>query len=266
MALTLVRLTLAKIKDGWARTVSETCDTINFVLVLAFLLIRPFVAQAFYIPSESMQNTLLVHDRLIVDKFSYRLHEPRRGDVVVFEAPPNATDDHQEGVDFIKRLICIPGDTIQVKAAKLTIDGDVIDPQREGMRDVHSYLTTRLGLGDTDSIKIFPDHLLINGKEIVSTEELAAKLNRQGAKVTLTPGQTIRSGVVLDEPYTREDPDYNFPDNGQPLPITNGQLFMMGDNRNRSRDSHAWGPLERRRVIGHALGVFWPVPRFGIIR
>ena len=108
MALTLVRLTLAKMKDPWARTISETCDTINFVLILAFLLIKPFVAQAFYIPSESMENTLLVHDRLIVDKFSYRLHEPKPGDVVVFEAPPEATDEKTEGLTLSSGLSANP--------------------------------------------------------------------------------------------------------------------------------------------------------------
>jgi signal peptidase I len=260
LALTLVRLTLAKIPEGWARTISETCDTVNFVLILAFLLIRPFVAQAFYIPSESMQNTLLVHDRLIVDKFSYRLHEPKRGDVVVFEAPPAATGG-PDGIDFIKRLICLPGDTIQVTAPRITIDGQPVpDPK------IHEYLHNRLGLDDADSVKIFPDHLLVNSKDTISLSQLASTLGQPGAKIVLTPGHTLRSGVVLDEPYTREDPDYDFPANGQPLRIADGELFMMGDNRNHSADSHAWGPLERRRVIGGAKFIFWPIPRFSVIR
>lgn len=266
MALTLIRLTLAKVKDAWARTVSETCDTVSFVLILAFLLIRPFVAQAFYIPSESMERTLLVHDRLIVDKFSYRLHEPRRGDVVVFEAPAAATDENREGIDFIKRLIAVPGDTIQVRAAKLIVDGQPVDPQREGLPDIHSYLRYRLGIDERESVKIYPDRIVVGGKETVTTAQLADQLGRPGAKVVLTPGQTIRNGEVLDEPYAREDPDYNYPDDGRPLRLEDKQFFMMGDNRNRSRDSHAWGPLERRRVIGRAVVVFWPPSRMGLIR
>src|SRR5450432_2379585 len=89
--LTLMRWVLIKTKESWARQVCEMCDSVNFILILAFLLLRPFVAQAFYIPSQSMTNTLLVNDRLLVDKVSYRLSEPRRGDVVVFEAPLTAT-------------------------------------------------------------------------------------------------------------------------------------------------------------------------------
>ena len=209
MALTLLRLCLAKVKDQWARTISETCDTVNFVLILAFLLIRPFVAQAFYIPSESMESTLLVKDRLIVDKLSYRFTPLNRHDVVVFEAPPEATTEHKDGIDFIKRLIGEAGDTIQVKEAKLTVDGEVFSDS-DG-RDAHSYLRDKFSLGVDDSLKFFSDHVLINNTISVSPEEIAEKLGRAGAKVTITPGQTLLNGEVQNEPYTREDPSYNFP-------------------------------------------------------
>jgi len=267
IALTLVRMTLAKMKDPWARTISETCDTVNFVLILAFLLIRPFVAQAFFIPSESMENTLLVKDRLIVDKFSYRLHEPQREDVVVFEAPLEATDG-QPNVDFIKRLIGTPGDTIQVKEARLTIDGEPIDPHSQGSYDTHAYLREKLGLLPDALVKLFPDHILVEGNHIISKADLAQLLGHAGAKITIEPGETIRNGQVLDEPFTREDPDYNFPDDGsgQPLKLGKDELFMMGDNRNHSKDSHIWGPLHREKVVGHAVVLFWPPSRVGKIR
>jgi signal peptidase I len=275
MALTLLRLCLAKVKDQWARTISETCDTINFVLILAFLLIRPFVAQAFYIPSESMENTLLVRDRLIVDKLSYRFTPIQRHDVVVFEAPPEATTEHRDGIDFIKRLIGEGGDTIQVKEAKLTVDGEVFSDS-EG-RDAHSYLREKLGLSLDDAIKFFPDHVRINNNLTVTPEQIAEKIGRSGAKVTITPGQTILNGEVQNEPYTREDPSYNFPGENGAFPvdrlesngaykIPEGHVFMMGDNRNRSADSHVWGPLEKRRIVGKARVVFWPLGRMGAIR
>ncbi len=279
MALTLLRLSLAKVKDQWARTISETCDTINFVLILAFLLIRPFVAQAFYIPSESMESTLLVKDRLIVDKLSYRFVPINRHDVVVFEAPPNATSEHKEGIDFIKRLIGEPGDTIQVKEAKLTIDGE--EKSESTGEDAHSYLRQQLSLVTDDSIKFFPDHILINGKISMTPEEIASKLGRAGAKIVITPGQTLRNGEVQNEPYTREDPSYNFPslpgsDNGSfrvdnpesngSYKVPAGDVFMMGDNRNRSADSHIWGPLDKTRIVGKARLVFWPLNRIGVIR
>lgn len=261
MVLTIIRLAVAKIKDPWARTTSEICDTVNFVLIVAFLLIKPFVAQAFYIPSESMEKTLLVGDRLIVNKFTYRFQEPQRGDVVVFEAPPEATGGVESGQDYIKRLIGRPNDTIEVKAPRITINGEPIDPQGEA-NDMHGYLRNHLGLRDSDAVKLQPDYILVNDTEKVSKEMLAEKLGQPGAKVEITPGQTILNGKVLDEPYTREDPSYDMP----PLHLEADQYFMMGDNRNRSADSHIWKHLDRKRIVGKAVVVFFPPGRLGSIR
>ncbi len=266
IGLTLIRAALAKIKDPWARTISETCDTVNFVLILAFLLIRPFVAQAFFIPSESMESTLLVKDRLIVDKFSYRLHEPERNDVLVFEAPLVATDG-QPNVDFIKRMIGKPGDTIQVKEAKVIVDGEPINALALGSNDTHSYLRERMGLYPDAAVKLFPEYVLVEGKRKVTKEQLAQVLGKSSAKVEIIPGRVYLNGKPMEEPFTNEDPDYNYPENSdQPLKLGKDELFMMGDNRNHSKDSHIWGPLKRERVVGHAVVLFWPPNRMGRIR
>lgn len=267
--LTLIRAALAKQKDPWARTISETCDTVNFVAVLAFLLIRPFVAQAFFIPSESMEHTLLVKDRLIVNKFSYRLTPVTRGDVVVFEAPLNATDG-EPNVDFIKRLIGTPGDTVQVKEAKILVDDEPVDPGTYSMQTIHDYLRERMGIVNQDTpIRFYPEYVLVDNKRKVKKEEVAQLLGRSGAKIEIVPGQVFLNGKALIEPYINEDPDYNFgsPDDPDvPLKLGENELFMMGDNRNHSKDSHIWGPLERKQVIGHAVVLFWPLNRVGRIR
>ena len=243
----------------------RVCDTISFVLILAFLLIRPFVAQAFYIPSESMESTLLKKDRLIVDKFSYRLGVPQRGDVVVFNAPPAATGG-EEGIDFIKRLIALPGDTVEVKAAQLLVGEEKVNPGQYGFSSVHDYLRSRLGLGDV-AVKIFPDYILVGGNRRIEKKEIAEQLGQPSAKITLIPGETIVSGKVMDEPYTNEDPGYTFPeDGGAPVTIETGKLWMMGDNRNHSADSHFWGQLDNNRVVGKARVVFWPPNRFKAIK
>ena len=267
-ALTLVRAALAKIKDPWARTISETCDTVNFVLILAFLLIRPFVAQAFFIPSESMEKTLLVKDRLIVDKLSYRFTEPKRGDVVVFEAPLQATDG-QRNIDFIKRLVALPGDTVQVKEAKIIVDGEPVDARALGAYDTHAYLRERMGLYPDTPIKLFPDYVLVDGKRTVTPVELSQALGHAGAKIQIVPGRLYLNGKAMTEPYTNEDPDYDFgdpSDPSKPLKLGENEMFMMGDNRNHSKDSHIWGPLERKQVVGHAVVLFWPPGRMGWIR
>jgi signal peptidase I len=84
------------------------------VAFLAAFGLRQFVVQPFYIPSASMVPTLQIGDRLLVNKLSYQLHDVRRGDIVVFEAPPGeATGDVK---DLVKRVIGLPGETVQGKA------------------------------------------------------------------------------------------------------------------------------------------------------
>jgi signal peptidase I len=120
---------------------------VSFVLVFGF--VRPFVVEAFYIPSESMVPTLLVGDRVLVNKFIYRFTEPDRGDIVVFqsveggELPPPRNPVERvldlfggaSGVpaeapreDLIKRVIGVPGDTIAVRRGTLYVNGE---PQKE---------------------------------------------------------------------------------------------------------------------------------------
>ncbi|MBN1460797.1 MAG: signal peptidase I [Armatimonadetes bacterium] len=103
----------------------ELLDSGLIAFVLVFILIRPFVVQAFYIPSESMEPTLLKHDRILVNKFIYRLNEPQRGDIIVFEAPPQALFGSEQK-DFVKRLIGLPGDGIRVRRG----DGVYVNGQR----------------------------------------------------------------------------------------------------------------------------------------
>ncbi|HEX2180981.1 MAG TPA: signal peptidase I, partial [Rubrobacteraceae bacterium] len=93
---------------------------VSFVLVFGF--VRPFVVEAFWIPSASMVPTLKYGDRVLVNKFIYRFAEPERGDVVVFKSVQG--DDQ----DLIKRVVGIPGDEISVRRGKLFVNGE---PQRE---------------------------------------------------------------------------------------------------------------------------------------
>ncbi len=98
------------------KTVIEFLDSGLIAFTLVFLIVRPFVVQAFYIPSGSMIPTLEVNDRILVNRFVYRLNPPQRGDIVVFDAPPYALQ--QPGMtqaDFVKRLIGLPGDRILIK-------------------------------------------------------------------------------------------------------------------------------------------------------
>ena len=259
---TVLRLALVKLlRDGWARTISETCDTVTFVLALAFLLIRPFVAQAFYIPSESMVPTLEIGDRLIVDKMSFRFRDPQRGDVLVFAAPPEATGSVTLEQDYIKRCIGLPGDKIEVHGARLKIGEEVFESPGEdpNARAAQQTLRDRLGIDGNKSVKFFKDYVLVNGTEKLMPADIARQFGQPGATVELTPGEVLINGKALNEPYINEDPGYNM----NALDVPPGHYFMMGDNRNHSADSHVWGKLEGRRIVGRGIVTFWPFTRLG---
>jgi signal peptidase I len=132
------------------------------LLLIAFvlaLLIKSFLVQAFYIPSESMEPTLRVSDRVLVNKVVYHLHPPRRGDIIVFEEPHPANAAKRNpfqsfwhwltqglGVsanpekDFIKRVVGLPGETLEIKAGQVYIDGKkLVEPYIGLTQDTRDY-------------------------------------------------------------------------------------------------------------------------------
>jgi len=92
--------------------------------LLAALLIKTFLLQAFYIPSDSMNPTLVQRDRVLVNKLSYHFHDVHRGDIVVFKRPPGETDPKIK--DLIKRVIALPGDTVEGRDGQILIDGRIL--------------------------------------------------------------------------------------------------------------------------------------------
>lgn len=162
------------------------------VLIIALvvaLVVRVFIAEPRYIPSNSMDPTLHIGDRLIVDKVSYHWQDPHRGDIVVFMPPPQLAElGYGNGQAFIKRVIGEPGHRVQV-----------------------------------------------------------------------AHGQVLLDGAPLAEPYILEPPQYEM----VPVNVPAGSVFVMGDNRNDSNDSHVWGVLPQQNIIGRAWLRFWPLSRLG---
>jgi signal peptidase I len=186
------------LKAWWGRPKSKTREYIETFVValgLAFF-VRATIAEARYIPSESMIPTLEVGDRLIVEKVSYHFTQPHRGDIVVFNPPERAMGN---GNAFIKRVIGLPGE-----------------------------------------------------------------------KLAIHDGKVFVNGQALTEPYIREAPMYLEPDwasLGMPGGVVpKGAVFVMGDNRNNSQDSHVWGPLPIHNIIGETVFRFWPISRVGVVK
>jgi len=108
-----------------ARTRSPLRNTAEWVVIigaalLAAIGIKTYLVQAFYIPSASMEHTLNIQDRVLVNKLSYRLHDVNRGDIVVFERPPN---DVGQIRDLIKRVVGLPGETVEAHDGAVYVDG-----------------------------------------------------------------------------------------------------------------------------------------------
>ena len=144
--------------------------------VIAFVL-KTFVAQAFYIPSGSMIPQLEVRDRVVVSKLSYRLHDPRRGDLVVFDAPPQAArpvaDPSANPVvkairgfgeavgmvqpsteEFIKRVIALPGETVEGRDGHVFVDGRLL---------LEPYLPEGVATSDFDPVEVPSGRLWVMG-------------------------------------------------------------------------------------------------------
>lgn len=112
------------------RGTAENVQVVVVVIIAVFLVIRPFVFQAFYIPSGSMEPTLMPPDtstgrstpgdRILANKLLYLLSNPRRGDIAVFKAPRRASPEEKE---FVKRVIGLPGETLEVVPPRLLVDG-----------------------------------------------------------------------------------------------------------------------------------------------
>ena len=267
--LVALRFALLRQKTQITKSIAEIAESLAFAMALVFLLIRPFIVQAFFIPSESMVPTLLINDHIMVNKFVYRFTEPKSGDVIVFKAPPEASEDGEER-DFVKRMIAGPGDEVRITPGYVMIGNIEYN---------HSELATLLGKPGLEHRVRIRDKKVFVDDQFVKPEEIAAAIGEPNAEVIVQPGTVYVNDKPLDEPYLAEDPNEGYPNEQTPeewieidekdrrvVKIPEGKLLMLGDNRNRSKDSRVWGLLDRDRVLGKAMFIFWPPNRISWVR
>ena len=304
VVLLAIRFVLIRQKTPTAKWFAETAESLAIALALVFLIIRPFIVQAFFIPSESMLPGLRVHDHLLVNKFLYRVvREPKPGDVIVFRAPIDAMPGALEAIiseadsrglegekrdafiekqikknekDFIKRVIALPGDLVRVTPGYVKVD-----ESRYDHRDLRDLLRDYTASGRPGPVKLNENGALVGG-HAVSKEQIAKAIEAPASDVKIVPGKVYVNGKALREPYTAEDPDLPYPLAKVTSPemvttdkqghfvvkVPEGRILVMGDNRNESNDSRFWpsGPLDRKRVLGKALVNFWPLNRVKLVR
>ncbi len=208
-----------------------------FPVILIVFGLRSFLVEPFKIPSGSMMPTLLVGDFILVNKFTYgirlpvinkkvvEVNDPQRGDVMVFRYPQDPS------LDYIKRVIGVPGDTVEYRDKKLFINGQEITQRQAG---TYSYVGN--GLNYITAL-IYDEHL-----------------GDRDHKAMVQPGlPAVFPNQVLDNFPYRQNCSYNEEGLGFVCKVPPGYYFMMGDNRDASNDSRYWGFVPDKNIVGKAF-------------
>lgn len=204
-----------------------------FPVILAVFVLRSFLFEPFKIPSGSMIPTLRVGDLILVNKFHYGIrlpvfntkvitnHEPQRGDVMVFRYPP------QPSLDYIKRVIGVPGDEVAYLNKRLTVNGQEVP---------HTALPEFF---DSDSMRY--------------TQQFGEELN---GKAYNTLNNEDRPAFVSGASDFAGRDQCNYSLEGVVCKVPAGHYFMMGDNRDNSLDSRYWGFVPESNIVGKAFFVW----------
>ncbi len=209
-------------KTWWGETIS----TVVFVVVM-LIIIRFFIGEVRWIPSGSMNPTLVEGDRIIVERYSRFFTTPKRGDIMVFYPPSTKLSQKPlpllsrligilcKDVAYIKRVVGLPNDKIEIK------------------------------FEDDGSAYVYVNDKKYKENYIKSVYEYPLCPSPQMPKTLLATDRIMKCG---------------------PFKLKDDEFFMMGDNRGNSQDSRYWGVLKKDRFIGRAVFIFWPLDRIRILK
>lgn len=223
----------------------------SFVVTLVIAIFgMTFVIQAVTVPTGSMQNTILVGDYLLVNKFIFSpggnplpflpQREIKRGDIIVFKYPGDAVDpasDRARGlvkyqINYVKRVIGLPGETVEFRNDQVFVNGQLLPEHRI--------------IGDSN-----------DGVSALRTKEFEDRKSEDLWDVYYSERTLnyVRSGRNLSVE------DWDFGVANKPMKVPENHFFVMGDSRDQSDDSRGWGFVPRELVIGRAMFVYWSCDR-----
>ncbi|MCA1608868.1 MAG: signal peptidase I, partial [Acidobacteria bacterium] len=223
----------------------------SFVVTLIMAIFgMTFIVQAVTVPTGSMQNTILIGDYLLVNKFIFTpagnelpflpQREIKRGDIIVFKYPGNRVrpqNDRSRGIipyqiNYVKRVIGLPGETIEFRNNQVYINGQLLHEHRV--------------IGDAD-----------DDQSALVTREIEPRTSEQNYDVYYSE-DTMRFAESGRVPGRS---GYEFGVAGKVMVVPDNQFFVMGDSRDNSEDSRYWGFVPRELIIGRAMFVYWSCDR-----
>lgn len=232
-------------------TIREYFESFVVTLIMAIFGMT-FILQAVTVPTGSMQNTILVGDYLLVNKFIFTpggrdlpflpQREIERGDIIVFKYPGNKVHPEMDAsrrppiipyqINYVKRVIGLPGETVEFRDNQVFINGQLLPEHRL--------------IGDAD------DNL-----SALTVNEFEER--REGEKYNVYYSKETMDAVKAGQHLTRRG--YEFGVAGKTMVVPDNSFFVMGDSRDNSEDSRYWGFVPREVIIGRAMFVYWSCDR-----
>jgi signal peptidase I len=227
----------------------EYLESLTVTLVMA-LFGMTFILQAVTVPTGSMQNTILIGDYLIVNKFIFNpggnplpllpMRDIQRGDIIVFKYPGNSVDpasDRSRGLvkyqlNYVKRVIGLPGEKVEFRNNQVYINDQLLPEHRI--------------IGDAD-----------DNVSALETKEFEERKPEDKWNVYYSEQTTKAVAAGMKLPTGR----FNFAVEGKPMIVPPNSFFCMGDARDDSDDGRGWGFVPRELVIGRAMFVYWSCDR-----
>lgn len=225
----------------------------SFVVTLIMALFgMTFILQAVTVPTGSMQNTILVGDYLLVNKFIFSpgggsvpflpQRDVRRGDIIVFKYPGNRLNPEKDSrrdppivryqINYVKRVIGLPGETVEFRDNQVFINGELLSEHRV--------------IGDaTDNLSA------------LKTREFEPRQPGQAYDVYYS--RSTMEDVQAGQGLSGREFEFGVP--GKRTKVPENQFFVMGDARDNSEDSRVWGFVPRELIVGRAMFVYWSCDR-----